>query len=139
MARQLSVLCVHGISHGDIDPDLEGSWSETICDGLVAWNPDLQDAITCDFLKYDDLLEQTPLPLAAIKNKTLFSFGSQIGNSCVRDTCAGRIAPLTETTKWLHLYNPEDHVFTADICLSADNFEEVGMRFKNGSEVMCDH
>ena len=61
MAKPLSILCVHGIGHGDIDPDLEGSWSKAICDGLVAWNPDLQGAITCDFLKYDSLFEQAPL------------------------------------------------------------------------------
>ncbi|MDP4030586.1 MAG: hypothetical protein Q8P42_16680 [Gallionella sp.] len=57
----ISILCVHGVNHGDLDPDLEGSWSKAICDGLVAWNPKLQGAITCDFLKYDSLFEQAPL------------------------------------------------------------------------------
>lgn len=57
LAKPLSILCVHGISHGDLDPGLEGSWSKTICGGLAAWNPDHQGAITCDFLKYDNLFE----------------------------------------------------------------------------------
>lgn len=39
MAKPISILCAHGVGHGDIDPDLEGSWSEAICDGLAAWNP----------------------------------------------------------------------------------------------------
>lgn len=57
MVKPLSILCVHGIGHGDFDPDLEGSWSKAICDGLVAWNLKLQGAITCDFLKFDSLFE----------------------------------------------------------------------------------
>jgi len=57
----ISILCVHDIGHGDIDPDLEGYWSKVICDGLVAWYPDLQGAITCGFLKYDCLFEQVPI------------------------------------------------------------------------------
>jgi hypothetical protein len=28
----ISILRVHGVNHGDIDPDLEGSWSKAICD-----------------------------------------------------------------------------------------------------------
>lgn len=226
MTKPLSILCVHGVGHGDIDPDLEGSWSKAICDGLAAWNPDLQGAITCDFLKYDSLFEQAPLNPAsyakafaellasgvihgigdlfsrerglfevpdkirwtagmvaqwisddtlrnntrntilsklqeknfdlvcahslgsllcydtflhnpaAIKNKTFVSFGSQIGNPCVRDTFAGRIAPLAEAAKWFHLYNPEDHVFTADIRLATDNFEEVGTRFDIPNDII---
>lgn len=222
----ISILCVHGVNHGDLDPDLEGSWSKAICDGLIAWNPKLQGAITCDFLKYDSLFEQAPLNPAsyaqafaellasgiihgigdlfsrerglfevpdkirwtagmvaqwvsddglkskarahilkqmntkrydlvcahslgsllcydtflhnpaAIKNKTFVSFGSQIGNPCVRDTFAGRIAPLTEAAKWFHLYNPEDHVFTADIRLTADNFEEIGTRFDKPNDII---
>lgn len=222
----ISILCAHGVNHGDLDPDLEGSWSKAICDGLVAWNPALQGAITCDFLKYDNLFEQAPLNSAsytqafaellasgvihgigdlfsrkrglfevpdkirwtvgmvaqwvsddglkskardhilkqmntksydlvcahslgsllcydtflhnptAIKNKTFVSFGSQIGNPCVRDTFAGRIAPLAEAAKWFHLYNPEDHVFTADIRLAADNFEEIGTRFDKPNDII---
>jgi hypothetical protein len=226
MARSLSVLCVHGVGHGDLNPNLENSWSKAICDGLVSWNPDLQGAITCDFLKYDTLFEQAPLDAtsysaafaellasgiihgigdlfsrerglfevpdkirwtagmaaqwvsddelrskaralileqmntndydlvcayslgsllcydtflhnpAAISGKYFVSFGSQIGNPCVRNTFAGRITPLADAAKWFHLYNPEDHVFTADIRLTSDNFEEVGTRFDIPNDII---
>jgi len=65
----------------------------------------------------------------AIQDKYFVSFGSQIGNPCVRDTFAGRIEPLIDASKWFHLFNPADHVFTADIHMAATNFEEVGTAF----------
>ena len=223
---KLSILCVHGVGHGDIDPDLEGSWTKAICDGLIAWNPQLKGEISCDFLMYDKLFEQAPLnPVSyakafaellasgaihgagdlftrqrglfdlpdkirwtagmvaqwvsddalkgkardaimtkmksrnyavvcahslgsllcydtflhdpdMIKDKYFVSLGSQIGNPCVRDSFAGRIVSLAKATKWFHLYNPEDHVFTADIRLDANNFEEVGTRFDVPNDII---
>lgn len=217
MAKPVSILCVHGVGHGDIDPNLQASWTQAITDGLQAWNPNL--AVTCDFLPYDDLFDQAPLnPLtyaaafakvlasgvvhgvgdlftrqrglfempeqvrwtagmvaqwvsdeklraaardrvlekmqsggysvvcahslgalicydtflrnaAAIQGKTFVSLGAQIGNPCVRDAFAGRLAALAGAHKWFHLFNPDDHVLTAGIRLAADNFEEVGTRF----------
>src|SRR5262249_46135854 len=59
MPRMLSVLCVHGIGHGDMDPNLEPSWIEAITTGFNAWDQEV--SVTCDFLKYDDLFEQAPL------------------------------------------------------------------------------
>ncbi len=226
MAKSISVLCVHGVGHGDQDTDLASSWTKVINDGLLAWDSSLQGEITCDFLMYDKLFEKAPLNSvtyakafaeliasgvmhgigdffsrerglfevpdkirwtagmvaqwvsdqqlrsdardrilekmseknydlvcahslgsllcydtflnqpAAIQNKYFVSFGSQIGNPCVRDTFAGRIAPLAKAAKWFHLYNPEDHVFTADIRLAADNFEEVGTRFDVPNDII---
>lgn len=37
--------------------------------------------------------------------------------------------PLAQATNWYHLYNPDDHVLTADIRLSAPNFIDVGTQF----------
>ncbi|HWR78301.1 MAG TPA: caspase family protein [Thiobacillus sp.] len=217
MAKSLSLLCVHGVGHGDADPDLQASWTRAIGDGLRAWNPDLK--VTCDFLQYDALFDQAPLnPLTyaaafasvlasgmvhgvgdlftrerglfempeqvrwtagmvaqwvsdeklraaardavlqkmqagaydvvcghslgslicydtflrnakAIEGKTFVSLGAQIGNPCVRDAFAGRLGSLPDANRWFHLYNPDDHVLTADIRLDASNFEEVGTRF----------
>src|SRR5262245_45266657 len=61
MAKTVSVLCVHGIGHGDRDPNLESSWTKTISDGLTAWDPTLKNSVTCDFLRYDSLFEKAPL------------------------------------------------------------------------------
>ena len=73
-----------------------------------------------------DAFTQNP---AAIRGKHFVSFGSQIGNPLVRDSFAGRLMPLAQATNWYHLYNPDDHVLTADIRLSAPNFIDVGTQF----------
>ena len=60
MARQLSILCVHGIGHGDADEDLAllepGDRRRH-----PALEPDLDVAF--DFLSYDDLFDHAPLNL----------------------------------------------------------------------------
>ncbi len=52
---------------------------------------------------------------AQIPKLTYVTLGSQIGNLFVRrNLTPGRISPL-EVKKWVHLFNPEDDVFTAEI------------------------
>lgn len=71
-----------------------------------------------------DLFSREPALLA---NKTFVVFGSQIANPFVKGTFGGYIQafPDGQGTDWYQLYNPNDHVFTAEIRLSADNFHEV--------------
>lgn len=215
MTKPLSILCVHGVGHGDNDGDLVPSWTDAIRQSLQRWDADIP--VTVDFLRYDALFEGAPLnPVtyaealakllasgithgigdlfgarglleisqsirwtagmvaqwvseeelrdkacaavlqqmtgqsydvvcahslgslicydtfrrnpAAISGKYFVTLGSQIGNPCVRDVFAGRIEPVAATT-WYHLYNPDDHVLTAEIRLSADNFTEVNAEF----------
>ena len=64
----------------------------------------------------------------AIRDKVFVSLGSQIGNPAVRDVFAGRIQALSGR-KWYHLFNPDDHVLTCPIELSADNFQQVTAQF----------
>lgn len=217
MAPPISILCIHGVGHGDADPNVQQSWTKAISAGLTSWDPEIN--VTCDFLRYDDLFEQSPLNTAtyasafakllasgvehgigdlftrerglfeisqtirwtagmiaqwisedplrekartlilnkmqagdygvicahslgsllcydtflrnpkAINGKYFVSLGSQIGNPCVRDTFAGRIEPLDQVKRWFHLYNPEDHVLTADLHMAGGNFEEIGTQF----------
>lgn len=47
----------------------------------------------------------------------LLTFGSQLAHPAVQSVIGGRIEPLVDNggqgfTQWVHLYNPEDHVFT---------------------------
>ena len=58
MAKPLSILCVHGVGHGDADVNLQASWTQSISEGLHAWNPAL--VVACDFLQYDALFDQAP-------------------------------------------------------------------------------
>ncbi len=226
MAKAISVLCVHGVGHGDADPDLESRWTKAIGDGLAAWMPAGGPAVACDFLKYDALFDQArldPLTYAralarvlasgvehgvgdalrparglvdipealrwtagmvaqwvadeklraaacaavvkklqsgsydvvcahslgslicydafrrnpkAIDGKVFVSLGSQIGNPCVRDMFAGRIEPLGKARMWYHLYNPQDHVLTAEVRIAADNFRQVGTEFDIPTDIL---
>src|SRR6185503_1916254 len=54
-----NILCVHGIGHGDADPTLVPSWTESITANIQRWNPTA--AVACDFVKYDDLFDHAPL------------------------------------------------------------------------------
>jgi hypothetical protein len=72
----------------------------------------------------------------AIQGKSFITFGSQIGNPCVRDVFAGRIEGLEAATKWYHLYNPDDHVLTASIRICADNFVQVSTEFDKPNDIL---
>ena len=58
MPDRLSILCVHGIGHGDSDPELMPSWRDAITVDLQRWTPGLQ--VDFDFLFFDDLFEHAP-------------------------------------------------------------------------------
>jgi len=223
MPDRLSILCVHGIGHGDIDPALVPSWREAITLDLQRWNPGLQ--VDFDFLRYDDLFDHAPLDAAtyaealarlaasgivhgiedllpgsrglfdlpdqvrwtagmiaqwatedrlraglrarvldavgagrpdvvcahslgslicydafqrnpaAVSGRTLVTLGSQIGNPFVRDCFAGRIEPL-DARMWYHLYNRDDHVFTAGLRIQAANFVEIQTPFDTPDDVL---
>lgn len=61
-----------------------------------------------------------------IPKLTYVTLGSQIGNLFVRrNLTPGRISAL-EVKRWVHLYNPEDDVFTAEIQLpGVDKFTQI--------------
>lgn len=59
MPDRLSILCVHGIGHGDADPTLIPAWQNAITAGLQRWAPGL--AVDFDFLRYDDEFDHAPL------------------------------------------------------------------------------
>lgn len=223
MPDRLSVLCVHGIGHGDADAALKPSWTDAITQDLHRWKPDL--AVELDFLPYDDLFAHAPLnPVVygealtkvlasgvvhgvgdlltgarglfdipdqvrwtagmiaqwaseddlrnalrrrvlaqlnakafdlvaahslgslvcydtfrrnpgVLAGKVFLTFGSQIANPFLRDCFAGRIEPL-DARMWYHLYNREDHVFTARIRLDAPNFSEVQTEFDKPNDLL---
>ena len=73
-----------------------------------------------------DLVAREPQLIA---DRTLITFGSQIGNPFVRSMFGGRIVALPDARKWFHLYNEEDDVFTARLRVAAPNFEQVETTF----------
>lgn len=76
-------------------------------------------------IAYDTFRRQPAL----LKNTTLVTFGSQIGNAAVRETFGGRIEGIAPARHWYHLYNENDNVFTAPLNLRVDNFTQVETPF----------
>ena len=62
MPDALSILCIHGVGHGDADALLEPSWRAAIGAGIGRWRPAPEPRI--DFLAYDDLFDHAPLNMA---------------------------------------------------------------------------
>jgi hypothetical protein len=62
MSKQLTLLCVHGVSHSEIDPEFRESWTTAITLAVQSCDPDVKPAI--DFLEYDDLFDKAQLNLA---------------------------------------------------------------------------
>ena len=217
MPDRLSILCVHGIGHGDVDAALIPAWRQVITAGLQRWKPGLE--VDFGFLAYDEEFDHAPLHAAtyaealtrlaasgivhgigdllpgtrglsdmpalirwtagmiaqwatedrlrerlgpgvrkavgggqpdvvsahslgtpvcsdasrrergALDGRTFVTLGSQIGIPFVRDCSAGRIEALARARRWYHLYNSDDHVFTAELRIQADNFTAVETRF----------
>lgn len=58
MSNRLSLLCVHGVGHAEIDADFRKSWSEAIIRAIQSVDQNLTPDI--DFLSYDDLFDKDP-------------------------------------------------------------------------------
>ena len=63
------------------------------------------------------------------------NIGSQIANPFVCDCLAGRIEPL-DARMWYHLYNDDDHVFTAELRLQSDRFAQILTSFDKPSDFL---
>jgi hypothetical protein len=60
----LRILCIHGVGHGDTDPQLIPSWTDAITQGIQRWSP--EQGVECEFLFYDDLFAGAPLDAATV-------------------------------------------------------------------------
>src|SRR5436190_18475232 len=60
----MNILCVHGVGHGDLDPQLQPTWNNALTDAIQRWNPGQQ--VQCTFLDYDDLFAKAPLDAATV-------------------------------------------------------------------------
>jgi hypothetical protein len=67
-----------------------------------------------------------------LQGKSLFVFGSQIGNPFVRGVFGGYIVPLSAADGWYQLYNPNDRAFSAPIQVTDNDFHRVLCEFQDG-------
>jgi hypothetical protein len=107
---------------------------DKLCDLLMArvkdYGPDLVCAHSLGSLIAYDAFSRNE---DAVQGKLLLTFGSQLGNTFVRGVFAGRVEPVDSLADWVHLYNPNDHVFTAPldtgVFQTAGNFQQVETPF----------
>lgn len=108
-----------------VENDLRAELRDHIYEVLRAEKPDLVAAhslgtlVTYDFLRNDRRAQQ-------VGGLAYLTFGSQINNVFVRSRVwPGRLT-MPNVSSWTHLFNPDDHVFTADIALpDAPNFLSI--------------
>jgi hypothetical protein len=99
MGNSLTLLCVHGVSHSEIDPEFRTSWTKAITSAIRDCDPGLTPTI--DFLEYDDLFDQAPLNLAtygiALGKLLLSSVVHGVGDLFRRER---GIEDIPEVIKW---------------------------------------
>src|SRR5262249_47348622 len=109
------------------DEGLRERLRDRLAEKINATKPDLVIAHSLgSLIAYDTFATDGEL----ISGRSLLTLGSQLGNLFVRDSVfAGRLAPLEGAADWVHLYTPNDHVFTASLDFgefqTATNFDEV--------------
>lgn len=113
--------------------DLRAQLRKHLADEIARAAPDivlahsLGSLIAYDTFRRDELANPGG---SLIRNATLVTFGSQIGNPAVRAVYGGRIEQLETNRFWWHLYNEQDDVFTCRIGLpSRDKFRTVDTYF----------
>ena len=99
MAKPLSLLCVHGVGHQEIDPDFRASWCKAITFAVQSLAPGIEP--TVDFLEYDDLFDHAPLNPATYG----LAFAKLLASAAVHgigDAIPGArgLGDLPETIKW---------------------------------------
>lgn len=99
MSKPLSLLCVHGVGHQEVDPDFRSSWTKAITFAMQSYDPELEPTI--DFLEYDDLFDHAalnPVTYGLAFGKLLASMVIHgIGDALPRTRGLGDVP---ETIKW---------------------------------------
>jgi pimeloyl-ACP methyl ester carboxylesterase len=100
---------------------------DQLCDDLETSINSFRPNIVCahslgSLIAYDLFLRQPGL----MQGRTFITLGSQIAHPCVRSTFGGDYPSYIEGAKaWFHLFNPDDHVFTAPITINDNRFEQI--------------
>lgn len=113
MSKHLRLLCVHGVSHSEIDPQFRISWTKAITDAVHASDP--VSSLEIDFLEYDDLFDKAPLNLLTYG----IAFGKLLVSAAVHsvgDALPGArgIKDVPEIIKWtagmVAQWSTDDHL-----------------------------
>jgi hypothetical protein len=116
----------HLEGRSDWDPEVVARWltSAPIRDALKqrlavlveGFQPNVVVAHGLGGLVAYDLLSDTERPPLRLRHPLqLFTFGTQIGHQGLRSVWGGRLQKPGAVDRWLHVYDPDDPVFTAPI------------------------
>jgi hypothetical protein len=99
MSKQLTLLCVHGVSHSEIDPEFQASWTRAIRSAAQSCDPNIE--LTIDFLEYDDLFDKAKLNLGTYTVALGKLLVSTVTNGIDDLLTRGRgIGDIPEVIKW---------------------------------------
>jgi len=92
-----------------------------VLDQLKDFQPDIVCAHSLgSLISYDTFVRPENRRLVA--DRTLITFGSQIGNPFVRNALGGRLTNLVGDKSWYHLFNVHDKCLHARIRLNDPKF-----------------
>jgi hypothetical protein len=106
------------------EDDLRAECRKRLLNEIQSSKPDIIFAHSLGTLLCYDLLcgDNPDTPRNVFTNGTLVTFGSQIGNTFIKDSMwKGGLGMLPIST-WINLYNPHDPVFVAPLDIKADSF-----------------
>jgi len=116
------------------DEALRAQLRKALTERIAADEPDVVCAHSLGSLIAYDTFALAP---DLVAGRALITFGSQIANPAVRgDVFGGRIVPIKGIGHWYHLFNPNDHVFTARIRLDDPGFSQVITAFDRPNDVL---
>lgn len=99
-------------------PKLRTAARQLLMEAIAKTRPDLVVAHSLGSLITYDTLARTNLPEGlGLDKTTVVTFGSQIGHPALRKLFGNRLVPMRSVQQWFHLFNPNDHVFTAALNL----------------------
>ena len=98
-ADPLRILCVHGVGHGEVDPQLPANWQTAIATAVSHW--DATRTIELNFVAYDDLFAQAKLD-AAMVAAALFKLGVSGLTAGLGDLFGRRrgLSDISEALRW---------------------------------------
>ena len=108
-----------------VEAGLRNDLRDRLADLLDTEAPDVIAAHSLGTLITYDFFRNDPRGATAAPNATYITFGSQINNTCARSKLFPGPIKVPNVKFWFHLFNPHDPVLTADIKLSAANFQRV--------------
>src|SRR5208283_5114841 len=115
-----------------VEDGLRSDCRDRLVQAIQQFNPDVICAHSLGTLLSYDLFVNDPRGKTIFTNGTLITFGTQIGNTFVKDRMWGRQVEMINVKQWYNLYNPNDPVFVAPVDVAAANFQQFTTVFGNG-------